>query len=40
MPSSKNPAYEYKAFDGPNGPVLFCQDPAGNRWELRGNLAD
>jgi catechol 2,3-dioxygenase-like lactoylglutathione lyase family enzyme len=32
--------YEYKAFDGPNGRLLFCQDPAGNRWELRGNLID
>jgi catechol 2,3-dioxygenase-like lactoylglutathione lyase family enzyme len=32
--------YEYRTFDGPNGPTLFCQDPAGNRWELRGNLVD
>jgi hypothetical protein len=31
--------YAYKEFDGPNGRLLFCQDPAGNRWELRGNLA-
>ena len=20
--------------------ILFCQDPAGNRWELRGTLAN
>jgi catechol 2,3-dioxygenase-like lactoylglutathione lyase family enzyme len=33
-------AYEYSASSGPNGAVLFCQDPAGNRWELRGTLAD
>jgi catechol 2,3-dioxygenase-like lactoylglutathione lyase family enzyme len=32
--------YEYKTFDGGAGPTLFCQDPAGNRWELRGNLVD
>ncbi len=24
-------------FDGNR--ILFCQDPAGNRWELRGSLA-
>jgi len=29
-------SYEYTAFEGRNGRVLFCQDPAGNRWELRG----
>jgi hypothetical protein len=33
-------AYEYSASSGPNGVILFCQDPAGNRWELRGTLAD
>jgi catechol 2,3-dioxygenase-like lactoylglutathione lyase family enzyme len=32
--------YAYKVFDGPNGRLMFCLDPAGNRWELRGNLAD
>jgi catechol 2,3-dioxygenase-like lactoylglutathione lyase family enzyme len=33
-------AYEYTTYDGPNGPVLFCRDPAGNRWELRGTLVN
>jgi hypothetical protein len=29
----------YRASAQPNGPqVVFCQDPAGNRWELRGPL--
>jgi hypothetical protein len=32
--------YVYTTYNGPEGPVLFCQDPAGNRWELRGNLVD
>jgi catechol 2,3-dioxygenase-like lactoylglutathione lyase family enzyme len=32
--------YEYTTYHGPDGPVLFCQDPAGNRWELRGKLVD
>lgn len=27
--------YEVFRFDGPNVRVLFCEDPAGNRWELR-----
>jgi catechol 2,3-dioxygenase-like lactoylglutathione lyase family enzyme len=30
--------YEYIEYDAGNGPLLFCQDPAGNRWELRGDL--
>jgi catechol 2,3-dioxygenase-like lactoylglutathione lyase family enzyme len=32
--------YEYIDYTGPNGRILFCQDPAGNRWELRGTLVD
>jgi catechol 2,3-dioxygenase-like lactoylglutathione lyase family enzyme len=28
--------YEYTGFDSPDRRTLFCQDPAGNRWELRG----
>jgi hypothetical protein len=32
--------YAYKTFDAGAGTTLFCQDPAGNRWELRGNLVD
>jgi hypothetical protein len=32
--------YDYHIYEGPNGGVLFCQDPAGNRWELRGNLVN
>ena len=27
---------EYAAFDGEDLRIVFCQDPAGNRWELRG----
>jgi catechol 2,3-dioxygenase-like lactoylglutathione lyase family enzyme len=27
--------YEVLRFDGPDVRVVFCQDPAGNRWELR-----
>jgi len=27
--------YEVFRFDGPDVRVVFCQDPAGNRWELR-----
>ncbi len=27
---------EHSAFDGDGLRVVFCQDPAGNRWELRG----
>jgi catechol 2,3-dioxygenase-like lactoylglutathione lyase family enzyme len=27
--------YEVVSFDGPDIRVVFCQDPAGNRWELR-----
>jgi len=26
--------------NGADGAILFCQDPAGNRWGLRGNLID
>jgi catechol 2,3-dioxygenase-like lactoylglutathione lyase family enzyme len=26
--------YAYQQF--PNNPIVFCSDPAGNRWELRG----
>jgi catechol 2,3-dioxygenase-like lactoylglutathione lyase family enzyme len=28
--------YEYRAFDAMNLRIVFCQDPAGNQWELRG----
>ena len=28
--------FEHSAFDGNGLRVVFCQDPAGNRWELRG----
>jgi catechol 2,3-dioxygenase-like lactoylglutathione lyase family enzyme len=28
--------YEYSSFDGMDLHVVFCEDPAGNRWELRG----
>jgi catechol 2,3-dioxygenase-like lactoylglutathione lyase family enzyme len=27
---------EHSAFDGDGLRIVFCQDPAGNRWELRG----
>lgn len=27
---------EYSTFGGDDTKVLFCRDPAGNRWELRG----
>jgi catechol 2,3-dioxygenase-like lactoylglutathione lyase family enzyme len=27
---------EHRAFDAQGLRVVFCQDPAGNRWELRG----
>src|SRR5579871_3409089 len=30
---------EFATFDGLGPQVLFCADPAGNRWELRGTLA-
>jgi hypothetical protein len=30
--------WEYARFDGAGPQVLFCQDAAGNRWELRGTL--
>ncbi len=29
---------EYSARDGERLRVVFCQDPAGNRWELRGTV--
>jgi hypothetical protein len=32
--------YAYRVFEGAEGRTLFCSDPAGNRWELRGVLAD
>jgi len=28
--------YQYTGLDGPDRRTVFCQDPAGNRWELRG----
>jgi hypothetical protein len=28
--------YQYTAMDGEERRIVFCQDPAGNRWELRG----
>ncbi len=28
--------YDYKCADGGDGRIVFCRDPAGNRWELRG----
>jgi hypothetical protein len=30
--------YDYRVTDGKDLRVVFCQDPAGNRWELRGPL--
>jgi hypothetical protein len=32
--------YEYTTSNFADRSILFCQDPAGNRWELRGKLAD
>jgi len=32
--------YDFTRFDGVGPQVLFCKDPAGNRWELRGTLSD
>ena len=32
--------YTYQAADGADRRTVFCQDPAGNRWELRGSRAD
>lgn len=29
---------EHTALDGNDLRVVFCQDPAGNRWELRGSV--
>jgi catechol 2,3-dioxygenase-like lactoylglutathione lyase family enzyme len=29
---------EYSTFDGNGMRVVFCADPAGNHWELRGSL--
>ena len=35
----KEGAIEFESSHRPGFPaVLFCQDPAGNRWELRGDL--
>jgi len=31
--------HEYSTFDGDDMRVVFCADPAGNRWELRGSLS-
>jgi hypothetical protein len=31
--------YLYKQFDSQGLRILFCEDPAGNRWELRGPAA-
>ncbi len=33
----KRASHEYSTFDGNDMRVLFCADPAGNRWELRGS---
>jgi len=30
--------WEFTRFDGLGPHVLFCEDTAGNRWELRGTL--
>jgi catechol 2,3-dioxygenase-like lactoylglutathione lyase family enzyme len=30
--------YEYRTVDRPERRTVLCQDPAGNRWELRGTL--
>jgi catechol 2,3-dioxygenase-like lactoylglutathione lyase family enzyme len=30
--------YPYKQFDSQGLRILFCEDPAGNRWELRGTV--
>jgi hypothetical protein len=31
--------HEYTSSDRPDFRVLFCRDPAGNRWEIRGSIA-
>jgi catechol 2,3-dioxygenase-like lactoylglutathione lyase family enzyme len=31
--------YQYETADRADRRTVFCQDPAGNRWELRGTLA-
>jgi catechol 2,3-dioxygenase-like lactoylglutathione lyase family enzyme len=28
--------HQYEAIDGAERRIVLCQDPAGNRWELRG----
>jgi len=28
--------YAYTSFDSQDMRIVFCEDPAGNRWELRG----
>lgn len=35
----KRAGQEYSIFDGSDVQVVFCTDPAGNRWELRGSPA-
>jgi catechol 2,3-dioxygenase-like lactoylglutathione lyase family enzyme len=35
----KQAGLEYSVFDGDDLRVVFCADPAGNRWELRGSSA-
>ena len=30
--------YQYTGADGEDRRTVLCQDPAGNRWELRGTL--
>lgn len=29
----------YRTFDREDHQTIFCEDPAGNRWELRGRLS-
>jgi catechol 2,3-dioxygenase-like lactoylglutathione lyase family enzyme len=29
--------YAYQPAQSPGNPIVFCLDPAGNRWELRGS---
>jgi hypothetical protein len=33
-----NADQKYSTFDSEDMRVLFCTDPAGNRWEMRGSL--
>jgi catechol 2,3-dioxygenase-like lactoylglutathione lyase family enzyme len=32
--------YAYTSFDSQGMRIVFCEDPAGNRWELRGPPLD